>query len=463
MALRMLRAIPPGTWFAGFFLLLVFLTGGSSRAETASLVILRPLAAMAAILFLARLGRSDWRTLRAPAILACVAVAGTALQLVPLPPAIWSALPGRAILTEAAKLTGQDASWRSFSMVPWRTMNALLFWLIPVAAAAAAAAGDARHRYRLLVLVIVLGLVSGMLGIFQTLGPMGGGLYLYANTAQGSAAGLFGNRNHQALLLATMFPLFAAFACDRIRTVEEQRRRIWMAIAAGAALVPLVLIVGSRAGVVLLAIGVASIAFVYRSPAIGQPAKRGVRKYNPLTVGISVGFVALIAISALLSRATSLTRLAASGLEDDVRSQVWMRSAMLAGKFFPTGAGFGTFVETYQLDEPRSILRLTYANHVHNDWLEVVIGGGLFGLALLLAAVALWAIGSWRLWQSRRRGGPDQVAGRAGASILLMAGVASILDYPVRTPLIAALCALATVWMAYAVNGRYRDELAQQR
>lgn len=462
MAVRARYSVPIITWLAGAFLVAVFLTGGGARPDVASLVVLRPLAAFAGVLFLAHLSRAEWRTLRVPAAIAGAAVAITLIQLVPMPPALWSKLPGREIIVEATRAAGIEQGWRPLSIAPWRTVNALMSWLVPIAAAAAAAAGGTTHRHRLLPVLIGIGLVSGFLSILQIAGPPDSSLYFYRITSTGEAVGLFANRNHNALLLAALFPMLAAYACAGVRSGGQHRVQLGLAIAAGAALVPLILVVGSRAGLVLLGVGIASTLFVYHSPA-GEPAKRLRWRLNPATIGLAGGFAALALACFFLARAASFDRLADTDVRTEVRLQIWERTWSLAQAYFPTGAGFGTFVESYQLDEPRELLRLTYANHAHNDWLEVLVGGGVPGALLLLAAVVAWAAASWRLWRQRADASRDQALGRAGSVILLMVAIGSVFDYPARVPSIAALLAIASVWMAYAVGGAGRDASSPRR
>ena len=51
-------------------------------------------------------------TLKVPAMLLAMAIALVGLQLVPLPPALWTALPGREGLATAAQLAGFPQPWR---------------------------------------------------------------------------------------------------------------------------------------------------------------------------------------------------------------------------------------------------------------------------------------------------------------------------------------------------------------
>src|SRR5690349_15991711 len=50
-----------------------------------------------------------------------------ALQLVPLPPGIWSALPGRERIAEGYRLLGMNLPYLPVSLVPKRTWAALLW------------------------------------------------------------------------------------------------------------------------------------------------------------------------------------------------------------------------------------------------------------------------------------------------------------------------------------------------
>ena len=48
------------------------------------------------------------------------------LQLVPLPPALWSVLPGRSLITEILTTAQVPMSWRPISLIPVETWRALL-------------------------------------------------------------------------------------------------------------------------------------------------------------------------------------------------------------------------------------------------------------------------------------------------------------------------------------------------
>src|SRR3546814_4835809 len=109
------------------------------------------------------------------------------LQLVPLPPAIWTELPGRELYASAAPLAGIEQPWRPISLVPFRTWNSLFAWLIPITTILLIARLGREQRLALLPVLIGLGLMSGVLGIAPAIGPRDGTPYLYELPKNGSA------------------------------------------------------------------------------------------------------------------------------------------------------------------------------------------------------------------------------------------------------------------------------------
>jgi O-antigen ligase len=115
--------------------------------------------------------------------------------------------------------------------------------------------------------------------------------------------------------------------------------------------------------------------------------------------------------------------------------------AMIA-EYFPAGAGLGGFDPLFRMHEPFALLKTTYFNHAHNDWLEVVLDAGLPGLLVSVAALAWWLVGTIRAW----RGGA--VVARLGSAMLLLIMLASVIDYPARTPMMMATVVIAAVWLS---------------
>ena len=128
--------------------------------------------------------------------------------------------------------------------------------------------------------------------------------------------------------------------------------------------------------------------------------------------------------------------------------EIWKPIATMAGKYFPFGSGIGSFVEVFQIDEPYSQLSPTYLNHAHNDWIETLLTSGLAGTLLLLTAVIAWSRLSLAYLRAPARGQRGLIFGKLGAVLIFIVALASISDYPLRTPSMACVLILAAVWMA---------------
>lgn len=431
------------------FLAVVFLLGGSARDDVLSLVLLRPLA----ILFLGGglvlLPREAWRDNRMLIALALALPVLTLIHLVPLPPGLWRGLPGRQLIWEIGQVAGIEQPWRPIALVPYRAWNSLWSFFVPLAALAFAL-GLPREQSRQLVFVLAaLVLASGLLGLLQSVGAPGNSFYLYRITNEESAVGLFANRNHQAMLLAIAFPVIAAAASLSRGTREAVKPKLWLAIGVGVMMLPFLLVTQSRAGLVLGAVGVVAALFVYRDPSAQLQPRRKAAKLNYRMVGIGAVAVALVLTTALVARASSLQRLFVAGPGgEDLRLRVWGPIADAAWSYFPVGSGIGSFVEVYKVIEPDENLSPLYLNHAHNDWLEVLLTGGLPAVLILACATAFIGRAMFRTFVTARRDqSSEAVTARLGAAIIIILALGSAYDYPLRVPSLACLFAIAVVWL----------------
>src|SRR3546814_17873750 len=71
----------------------------------------------------------------------------------------------------------------------------------------------------------------------------------------------------------------------------------------------------------------------------------------------------------------------------------------------------------------------TYFNHAHNDFLEIVLDGGLPALLLMLVAIGWYGMASMRAW---RGSGRNSVLPQLGSAILFIVFVARAFDSPAR-------------------------------
>jgi hypothetical protein len=168
-------------------------------------------------------------------------------------------------------------------------------------------------------------------------------------------------------------------------------------------------------------------------------------------------FVLSIAgLSIATDRSVAIRRVVETYSEQDQRYEFW--SAVIANynRFMPIGSGIGSYQPVYQTFEPRGALAATYSNHAHNDWLEVLITAGVPGALLLAVAVIAFAWAVWRHFRSRERG-PVAAYRLAGLTIILLAAMASLVDYPLRAPIIAALLIISCFWAGANSRGPALD------
>lgn len=434
-------------WVLAGWLTLVFLLGGGSRNDIQSLMILRPLSVLVLAYGLAGLSREQIAAHRFLLGLAATWLTLHLLQLVPLPPQLWQALPGRGIVTEIDRAAGLGAVWRPLSLAPHGTGNAAWALLAPLAVLVLGVRLSPADRARLLPLLIGIGVFSALLGGLQLLGDPEGGLYFYQITNRGSAVGLFANRNHQAIFLAALPPMLFAWAALRARESAASSRMWWGAAAALTVFViPLILVTGSRAGLLT------SLLCLLAAPAVlagGQAPGRGAGRTLLLLVLAAAG---LVLLTVMLGRGLAFERLLGSAESDDLRFRVLPTLLAMIRLYSPWGTGFGSFTEVYELHEPQALLAPVYLNHAHNDWLELVLTGGWPAVALALVAAAGCLIRLARLVRpaDAQQDARELLLGRLGLLVLLMLALASLGDYPLRTPSLACLAAVVALWAAPA-------------
>ncbi len=331
-------------------------------------------------------------------------------------------------------------------MVPKGTINALFSLFVPLAVLLLGVQLDRAQQLRILSIMLGLGLLSGLWSLLQIIGDPQGPLYLYRITNNGQAVGLFSNRNHNAILLASLFPMLAVYPSIGLFSFEQAKVRSWLAMAGVAVLVPLVLITGSRAGLITGVLGLVAAALLYRTPKVEAPKRRVSSRFELRYAVAGFAILMLIAITVIASRAEALRRLLDTGEYSESRLQFWGPITYMAWKYFPIGSGVGSFDEVYRIDEPDKFLSPSYLNHAHNDFLEVWLTAGLPGLILVLIAVVAYSRRAALIIIDRPGQGADGLLARLGMTLLMIFAVGSVVDYPLRTPSIAATFVIAAIW-----------------
>ncbi len=426
------------------FLLICAFTGGSSRADAGLLLFLRPMTVIvlaALLIFSPRLEAGSVKPLFS--LLGLFALT-MVLQLIPLPPGLWSALPGHARYADAAVVAGLAQPWRPLSLTPDLTLNSLLA-LLPALVMLVAFAGMGRRRNDLVLFPIVLAGISVVLGVIQITSGSDSAAYLYRPTSDLLPVGLFANRNHQAAMLAVALPALAVWA----RHPRAGRYRLAMAGGFGLLLLPVILATGSRAGMALAGVGAIAAGMLV------WPAVKALRIPRIVYVAALLLLLAAVGVTIFAGRAVSVDRLAdADGASAQLRWVTLPIVLTIIKDYMPFGAGYGAFDQVFRSAEPDILLRPTFFNRAHNDILESLLSGGIPGLIVIVLFTLWWGRQVMRIYRSDSAGSYERVLAKLGAIITAMLVGASIVDYPLRTPLAGVMFALACCWLSRAGAGQ---------
>lgn len=450
---RLSRSSRGRAYDAGYRLLVVALfglflavAGGASRSDEdlQPLVRCAAIAAIAASLWPLKFEvlRRHWRA---------AAIVGAAyllilLQLTPLPPGLWAALPGHAVYAAIASEAGVVV-WRPLSLTPDLTLDALGALLPATAAALAALHLDFRGRVRLAQAVVVLACLSGLLGLAQL--ASGGGLRLYRETSADSAVGLFANRNHQAALMACALPLTGAIAGMRLREGAGRGPILALAAAVSVLLVLALVSTGSRMGLLLGVVGCTGGISAWRLCGGRLWPRAPAARWA--TAGGAAMLLTTIGLAA--ARGGAVERLSWGDIASETRVAMIRPLLATAKAFLPFGAGIGSFDSVYRRFEPNALLSTIYMNQAHNEPLQLAIEGGAPALLLLGLFIAWWTRTTGRaLWSAQGVRRRAMAAAAATVAVILMSS--SLVDYPLRTPLLGALFAVACVELALAAETR---------
>jgi len=383
---------------------------------------------------------APWRRLHdQDRLLAWLAIALAALiiaQLVPLPAALWHGWPGRALFAAGDTLMAGHGLARPLALEPDETVACVVF-LIP--ALAIGLRGRLTDDFADLWILAWLAFLAGslMLALAQV-SAQPGEWHLYANSHSGLPTGLFANRNHQAIAMASAIPL-AAGLNRKWHDLAVLRRRpppggmLLGAVAAGG--VVGALLTGSRTGCALLVPALLAANMIYFG---GRGTPRQTRLLAIATLaGLAAVVLAAVALSTVQPGGALGLLLTRSYTADDDRYTFWPVVIRMIAKYLPWGTGFGSFRRAFEIDEPTALLSPLSLNHAHNDWLEFTLEAGLAGV-VLAAGFVIWLIVRW--WPTWRAMPGDPQRQAAGTVIALLLAH-SCFDYPLRTVALSACCA----------------------
>ena len=440
------------------WLAIIFFLGGGSRHDIESLAILRSLAVLVIAIAIWFSNRQTYRDVRWPLILLLTLGALMVAQLAPLPPSVWSSLPGRDLIYELSVLAGLGELWRPLTFSPVKTANSLATLAVPLSVLLLYSLLPASRRDIIWPTLVGLGVFSALIGVAQvTLRHEP--LFFYDITNFGQAVGLFANRNHNAVFLAcaTLISLYLAAA----HLEAGSKPRVLVFSAAALILAAAVLTNGSRAGLLSLVVvwAISLLAILAGFPSIGtRGSGASRRKRHTVLAGLFVSGVGLATLFIFAGRSAAVARLTSGGQLEELRAQLLPVLVKMAEEFQPLGTGFGAFEYAYRTVEPVSLLDPAYLNNAHNDWLQFAIEGGVPALVVLagglIAAAARVAVLATRARSNRSCA--DREAWLS-LGLLLILAAASVVDYPLRVPSLMAVGILALAKFANPGVGTRSD------
>ena len=413
-------------WATGTLLVFAPLFRGGNRAM--------PLLAMeaAAVLVLAAL--AWWRVQgvgrsRVPPTVRwalAILVATPLVQLVPVPPSWWGAMPGHAPYMAALQAAGAADGWRALTIDASATEYAALALLPALAVFLALQELHRRELRRLVQAFLAVAVCEAVLGILQVGVDKESILVLGNPHGGGAATGTYVNKNHFAALMAMSLPVLVAFwAAEALPARDahgnhlrahpryaDKRLARWLFWSLLVVLVMAALFfTRSRAGIGtgLAMFAVAGLVLVWGA--------------GPLPVRLALGTIAGLAL--LLAAYVGLTpvieRFAPDELSMGYEGRWRIAAAAVRGglEFLPLGSGLGTFADVFPRYQTEGLIG--FIDHAHNDYAEAFLEMGVAAVAVI-ALLALAYFARWGVVAGRRHSrGLGFLQVSAGLGMLAMA------------------------------------------
>ena len=382
--------------------------------------------------------------------------AGMIIQLVPLPLAWLRAISPATLDVLARTDFNYGAGLTRFhpvSIDPAATATALaLFASFAVMIAGLVRVLPSEQIRRLVEAIAICGVAIALVGIVQK--PLYGGKLLgfWQPEGTGLPFGPFVNRNHFAGWMLMALPLTIALLCagleQGMRGVKPgwRYRILWLSspeanrlilIGAAAMVMALSLVLTmSRSGISALALALLLTGWFVARNLKGRSRRTAGAAYLIVLAVTSVAWVGADAIVARFSDA--------NWNEFNDRRGAWIDAVGVARAFPVAGTGINTYETAARFYQRHDLDR--FYGESHNDYLEVLAGGGLLvGVPAVLALVALGAA-------IRRRMKEDSPSTgwwlRRGALTGLVAiGLQETVEFSLQMPgnavMFAVLCAIA--------------------
>ena len=230
---------------------------------------------------------------------------------------------------------------------------------------------------------------AGCMGLFAILQSASGTLRIFGFVETGSSA-LFGpyvDRDHFAGLMEMLLPVAIFYMAGRHGRLSLEGS-VWRVSAVGLALAAL-LLSGSRAGLLALAMEIAIATLVLRRAGLRTGQKRRLAIAAGLALAAGAILFAYVDPGWVAKKLGSVARVDKTWDEWAGERQKMASDALHMWREHPwLGVGLGDFETAY----PRyqSFPTDMWIDHAHNDYVEAAAETGVVGAVLILATVALF-------------------------------------------------------------------------
>ncbi len=312
--------------------------------------------------------------------------------------------------------------WRPLSLYPWGTFERVAWFAsLLMAFVLARRRMDSVDRYRVYrtVLLVTITLVAGS-GVLQFVYDNGKLLWVRSMSMDLRSIGPYVNPNHFAGLMELAVPWLFGYAWLRYRTAGRdvfKESRGPLALAAGMFCMAAGVMAASKMAVVLLSCGVLALFMVCLRTRTGRLI--ALAGFLLLACGMLLGLRHV----ELGRRIMDFINASGGNLGTYGRLVAWKSALPMLVDYPLTGIGFGAFGQVFAYyvaaGEPSRWLQL------HNDYVEVIIEGGV--VAALLLAALIWAYWTraWRMTFGARSHGtmnPERIGLLIGLASLSLHG-----------------------------------------
>ncbi len=379
----------------------------------------------------------------------------TLLQFLPLPQ-VWVALlsPTAAAIQRSADLINPGAvdaePSMTLSLLPFESkifflkLSAYLGFFFLVCAAF-----PTRHdHFALIKSLIVFGAACSLYGLIETFSGHWHILWWPSFRHDLRVSGTFINPNHFAFYLGLIIPMGCGFLYARtedhkpatasrkqaswyrrmLQSLNERESRTQknglLMFLIGLMILAL-FFTASRGAIFALSVSLMLMAGL----ALSKRQRRGFLLLLFFCLFIAGTYALQMGVEPVLER---FLRIDWYHPSQELRLLYYRSAAPLISDFTLTGTGMGTFEEVYPLVKPATLYP-TQLKYLHNDWLQVIVEGGLLGGSLVLSGYVFLILGCLR--RLRNTTSRSSIGlGLGGIGTLVFAGLHSFVEFSLQMP-----------------------------